>query len=98
MYCEPNYEFTELAYSGQAYGDGCELSVDIVARAACATISYDELYEYLEQYAPYFGWAIILAGLMMVFCGRKLIKPSLFIAGFLASIVLMCLIFYSVYA
>lgn len=45
----------------------------------------------------YFGAFAIVAGILLVFFGRKFIKPAVFIAGFLTSLLLFSFIFYAVY-
>ena len=64
---------------------------------ACSRLSVSSLWGYLADYAAYFGAFLLTIGLLLVFIGRKLLKPAICFTGFLTTIALSCLIYYSVY-
>lgn len=97
MYCDETYALTEFAYGIQAHGDVCNPQVDVISYAGCSVLSISSLWEYLEQYSDYFGAAMILAGALLVLWGKKFIKPAIFFAGFLSTVVAGCLIYYAIY-
>jgi len=97
LYCNDTMALDELAYNGLVRGGDCNPQVDMVSGAACARLSVSQLWEYLDDYAEYFGAFAIVAGVLLVFAGRKMLKPALFFAGFISSILLSFLLFYTVY-
>lgn len=64
---------------------------------ACSNLDVSQLWEYIAQYSDYFGVFMLVAGLLLTFVGRLLVKPAICFAGFLSTILLSCLIFYAVY-
>lgn len=96
MYCDATQEFDYYDVS-VALGDPCAPYVDVVSKAACARLDVSDLWGYLGEYSDYFGAFLIVAGTLLTIWGRKLIKPSVCIAGFLSTILLAGLIFYGVY-
>ena len=97
MYCNDTMKLEDFAYNGLAYGPKCSPTVDIVSGASCARLSVSQLWEYLDQYAEYFGAFFIVIGVALVLFGRKLIKPAVFFAGLITCTLFACLLFYSVY-
>lgn len=97
MYCDSSMEKTAFDYSQGALGNVCTPYVDTVSWAACERLSVSQLWGYLADYSDYFGAFLLIAGLLLVFVGRSLVKPAVCCAGFLTTIVLSCVIYYSVY-
>jgi len=69
----------------------------MISRAGCSVLDISSLWDYLDQYSYEIGAIAIIAGVLLVLWGKKFIKPAIFFAGFLATIVLGCLIFYAIY-
>lgn len=97
MYCEPDAKSTYFEYSPGVLGNICAPYVDIVSNAACSKLSVSELWEYLAKYSDFFGVFLLISGVLLVFLGRKLLRPAVCCAGFLSTIFLACIIFYAVY-
>lgn len=97
LYCNPSGSWTSYDYSAGMMGDICNPHFDLVSRAACPRLSVSDLWGYLEDYSYYFGAVLLVAGLGLVFAGRQLIKPAVCFAGFLTTVLVSCIIFYSVY-
>lgn len=97
MYCDESMGMKEFDYSAGVLGNICNPYIDTVSKAACARLSVSDLWEYIGEYSEYFGIGLLGAGLMLVFFGRKLLKPAICIAGFLTTILVSCFIFYTVY-
>jgi len=77
--------------------DNCDQSVNVVSRFGCSILDVNQIWEFLAEYEYYFGAFFIVAGAMLCFVGRKLIKPSVCIAGFLTCIFIGCILFYTIY-
>lgn len=84
-------------YTGQVLGDPCNPHVNLVSEYGCTVLDVSVLWEYLAKYSDYFGAFLLLIGLLLTFCGRKLIRPSVCIAGFLTCVFVACFIFYAVF-
>lgn len=56
------------------------------------------IWDYLEIISPYVGAVAIVGGIVFIFFGLKMIKPSICFAGFLSTIFLTILFFYAIYA
>ena len=97
MYCDPDAEDTYFDVSPGVLGNVCEPYVDTVTKQACSKLDVSELWDYLARYSDFFGVFLLIAGVMLVFLGRKLLRPAVCCAGFLTTIFVACLIFYSVY-
>jgi hypothetical protein len=97
MYCDPDMDIEDYDFSLGALGNICEPHVDTVSKAACARLSVSQLWEYLSKYSNYFGAFLLIAGSLLVVAGRALLKPAVCFTGFLTTIAVSCLIFYSVY-
>jgi hypothetical protein len=98
MYCDPTMALTDYDTSAGVLGKNlCSPYIDIVSQAACARLSVSQLWGYLADYAAYFGAFLLLVGVLLVFTGRKLLKPAICFTGFLTTIAFSCLIYYSVY-
>ena len=97
MYCDPNMPLTVHDTSAGVLGDLCAPYLEIVSQAACPRLSVSQLWGYLADYAVYFGAFFLVVGVLLVFIGRKLLKPAICFTGFLTTIALSCLIYYSVY-
>ncbi len=100
MYCDSTQDKEYFDVSAGVLGDLCNPYLDTVSWVACPRLSVSEIWTYLEQYEEYFGIFLLVAGLLLTFMGLKLIKPLCFSInrnGFISTIALSCLIFYSVY-
>ena len=97
MYCDSTQDHEYFDVSAGVLGDLCNPYLDTVSWVACPRLSVSELWSYIEQYEEYFGVFLLIAGVLLVFMGRKLIKPAVCCAGFITTIAFSCLIFYSVY-
>jgi len=97
MYCDPNESSTYFDVSPGVLGNVCEPYIDTVSNAACSKLNVSELWAYLGEYSDFLGVFLLVSGLILVFLGRKLIRPAVCCAGFLTTIFVACLIFYSVY-
>lgn len=96
MYCNEDMGIKDYDIS-PVLGNLCEPYIDTVSKAACARISVSQLWGYLADYSEYFGAFLLIAGTLLVFLGRKLFKPAICLTGFLTTIAVSCLIYYSVY-
>lgn len=56
------------------------------------------IWEYISYVEPYLGAVAIVLSIPMIFFGIKLIRPSVCFAGFLTSVLLSLLVFYTIYA
>jgi len=97
MYCNPDMAMDEYDFSLGALGHICEPHIDTVSKVACSRLSVSQLWEYISEYSEYFGVFLLIAGTLLVFAGRSLLKPAICFTGFLSTIAVSCLIFYSVY-
>jgi hypothetical protein len=97
MYCDPDMDIDEYDFSAGALGNVCEPYLDTVSKVACSRLSISQLWEYISKYSDYFGVFLFIAGFLLVFLGRRLLKPAICCTGFLSAIAVSCLIFYSVY-
>lgn len=97
MYCDKSQAKDYFDVSAGVLGDLCNPYLDTVSWVACPRLSVSEIWAFLEQYEEYFGIFLLIVGLLLTFVGRRLIKPAICCAGFLSTIALSCLIFYSVY-
>lgn len=97
MYCDPNMGWEDYDFSAGMLGDICSPYLDTVSRAACSRLSVSQLWDYLSKYSDYFGAFLLLAGVLLVFSGRLLLKPAVCFAGFLTTILVSCFIYYAVY-
>jgi len=61
-------------------------------------LTTSQIWVYLEKAEPYFGVVMIVGGFIVCFYGFKLLKPCLFLAGFLSCCLLALLFCYAVYA
>lgn len=95
MYCDP--QMSDADFMPFAYGDECSPYVNIISKYACATLSVSEIWDYIGQYANYFGAFAIIIGFLLCFFGHALIKPSLCFTGFLTTVAVVLFIFYGVY-
>ena len=97
MFCNSTFDYEQFEYGVLAYGDICNPQVDMISWAACPRLDINDFFVYLEQYDVYFGALFLIGGVLLVIWGRKFIRPAVFLAGFLSSLLLMALIFYAVY-
>lgn len=97
MYCDPDMGLEEYDFSLGVLGNLCDPYVDVVAGAACPRLSVSELWGYLADYSDYFGAGLLLVGTLLVFIGRMLLKPAVCFAGCMSTLVVTCIIYYSVY-
>ena len=79
-------------------GNLCDPYIDTVSWVACARLDVSALWEYIAKYSDYLGVFLLIAGTLLVFFGRRLLKPAVCFAGFLSTLALTCIIFYAVYA
>ena len=87
----------DYEFSLGALGNICEPYIDTVSWVACKRLDVSALWDYISEYSEYFGVFLLISGMLLTFTGRKLLKPAICCAGFLTTIALSCLIFYSVY-
>ncbi len=97
MYCNEDMAIDEFDFSAGVLGNICTPYIDTISKAACARLNVTELWEYLAKYSDYFGVMLLIAGAMLTFIGRKLLKPAICCAGFLTTILVTCFIYYAVY-
>jgi len=97
MYCDESMGWQDFDVSPGVLGNLCEPYVDTLSKVACSRLSVSQLWGYLAQYSQFFGAFLLVAGTILVFFGRKLLKPAVCFAGFLTTIFVSCLIFYGVY-
>jgi len=64
---------------------------------ACDVFSISILWEYLGYVEPYIGVIGIIGGVILAFYGFRLLRPSIFMVGFLSCCLLSMLIFYAIY-
>lgn len=96
-YCDPSMGTTDYDVSIGVLGNICEPYIDTVSSVACSKLSVSALWDYLADYSEYFGIFMLISGALLVFAGRKMLKPAVCFAGFLTSILVACFIFYAVY-
>jgi hypothetical protein len=95
IYCDKNVQGD---YDPKAsMTDPCNPSVNLVSEYGCSVLDTSTLWEYLDQYSAYFGAVLIVAGVLLNFLGRKLIRPSVCFAGFLTSIFVACFLYYTIF-
>lgn len=63
----------------------------------CDLLSNSIIWEYAAYAEPYLGIVGIVGGIVFIFFGLKLIKPSICFGGFLSCIMLSLLFFYAIY-
>merc|ERR1712060_20056 len=97
MYCDETMGHEDYEFSLGALGNICEPYIDTVSWVACKRLDVSALWDYISEYSEYFGVFLLISGMLLTFTGRKLLKPAICCAGFLTTIALSCLIFYSVY-
>lgn len=98
VYCDANATFGDVGYfSGYVQGTDCAPYVEIISPYGCAALSVNEIWTFLAQYEYYFGAFFIVIGFLLCFFGRRMIKPSVCIAGFLTTIFATLLFFYTIW-
>merc|ERR1711957_787801 len=85
------------SYNPVVYGDECNPQVNLVSEYGCTVLDVSAIWEYLAQYAAYFGAFFIVIGVLLTFLGRKLIRPSVCFAGFLTSVFVACFLYYTIF-
>lgn len=98
-WCDPNLAVEDTIYSGFIGNDDvCNAYVEITSSiGACDIFSNSILWEYLGYVEPYIGVIGIIGGVVLAFYGFRLLRPSIFMVGFLSCCLLSMLIFYAVY-
>jgi hypothetical protein len=66
-------------------GDDCAIVMNYTSVKGCAVFSYDALHIFLEQYAAFWGAALIIIGIFLAFFGNKFVSAVLFMAGMVVS-------------
>lgn len=99
-WCDSSISPTDTEYTGQiTNNDPCHPEIELVSSiGGCDLLTNSPIWVYLEAAEPYLGWAALAGGFIICFYGFKLLKPSLFLGGFLSCIVLALLFCYAVYA
>jgi len=84
-----NYDPVSTALSG-----GCTVFVNMYANEGCLYPGMNELWMFVEEYSIMFAIGAMLLGIFLIFFGLKMLKPTLFIFGFLSTVCLLLLLFY----
>jgi len=77
-----------------ALSGGCTIFVNMYANEGCTYPGMNELWMFMEEYNIVFAVAAILLGIFLIFFGLKLLRPTLFIFGFLSTVGILLLLFY----
>ena len=97
MYCDDSKDKDYYDISPGVLGDLCSPYIDTVSKAACPVLSVSDLWDYLAKYKNIVGSILIALGTSLVFTGRFMLKPAVFLAGLLTTVFVSCFIYYSVY-
>jgi len=98
-WCDKSITVSETEYNGIAHGGVCDPYVEITSSiGGCDLLQNSMIWDYLEYIEPYVGAIAIAGGIVLVFFGLKLVKPSICFGGFLTCIFLSILFFYTIYA
>ena len=99
-WCNMTLPIEDTKYSGFANGtDPCNAYIEIESSiGACDILSNNLVWQYLAYIEPYIGVIGIVGGFILAFYGFRLLKPTIFAAGFLACCAASMLIFYAAYA
>ena len=92
-WCDPEIAIEDTEYNATALGtDVCNPYVEITSSmGGCDLFSNSIIWEYAAYAEPYLGVVGIVGGLIFVFFGLRMIKPSLCFGGFLSCIMLSLL-------
>lgn len=80
-----------------ASGDVCAPYVSITSKYGCSVFDTNVIWEFLGDYEEFWGVFFIIGGVVLCFLGRRLMKPSICMAGMLGTIVLVLLFFYTIW-
>jgi len=76
----------------------CEPVVQFVSSLACPALTVSKIWGYLAPYTQYMGVFFVGAGVMLAFFGYRLIGPTMCIVGFLTSVVVAGIFFWTIMA
>jgi hypothetical protein len=84
-------EDSRFFYTG-GYDPSCRIKTQFESKLGCAIVSFNQLWTYLKENQTVFAIILIVVGVFLSFLGYRIIIISLFIAGFLATIVVLMIV------
>lgn len=95
IYCDEDIE--TIDYTGLVYGPECAPFVNLISKQGCSVFDANVIWDFLADYEDFWGVFMILGGLILNFLGRKLLKPSICMAGMCSTIIISVLVFYTAF-
>lgn len=84
-------EDSRFFYIG-GYDESCRIKTQFESKLGCAIVSFNQLWTYLKDHQTVFVVILIVVGVFLALLGYRIIIISLFIAGFLATIVVLMIV------